>query len=305
MPSLLRRHESDPFKGEVMIKNMSNLLGVGLSSSLILLSACNGTGTGSQAILDSGDPHQIVKPGNQAPPATVASRSWSTDALLFVGSGTWGAEVASLENILASHGATYQTVSSAELDTMSLEDLVKFGLLIFPGGEGGTQAASLSADTHARLREAVQVRGVSYVGFCAGAFIAVGPAPAPGKDVSYGLGIVPGAELPYYYLENQLNPDIAMTMETFADGSQRDLVWYGGPVTPNIQGGVIAKYPNGDPAMTEVWSGQGFVILSAVHPTAPQSVRDAFGLNDSDGLDLDLAWRLLEAALHQKPLLAF
>ena len=59
----------------------------------------------------------------------------------------------------------------------------------------------------------------------------VAPAPKPGKDVSYGLGIVAGPELEYYYLENQ-GTEIAMTLASFPDGSKRDLLWYGGPVTP-------------------------------------------------------------------------
>lgn len=242
-------------------------------------------------------PTPTATPSPTATP-TPPARSYSTDVLLFAGSGTWSAEISALESILTSKGATYEKVSSAKLDSMSVDEIAKFGLLMFPGGSGGTQAGSLSSDTHARLRAAVQERGVSYIGFCAGAFIAVAPKPAPGRDVSYGLGIVDGPILDYYYLENR-GVSIAMTMESFADGTKRDLVWYGGPVTPKVAGGVIAKYPDGNPAISQMWSGNGFVILSAVHPAAPQSIRTSSGLNDSDGSDYEVAWKLIHAALNR------
>jgi glutamine amidotransferase-like uncharacterized protein len=221
--------------------------------------------------------------------------------MLFAGSGTWGTEVSNLENIMDSHGMSYQVVTSAQLNAMSVDQIAQFGLLIFPGGSGGTEADSLTSQTHANLREAVQVRGVSYIGFCAGSFIAQAPAPASGGDVSYGLGVVNGPELDYYYLENQ-GTDIAMTLLTFADGSTQDILWYGGPVTPSTAGGVIAKYPDGNPAITELWSGKGFVILSGVHPTANQATLSALGVSSTDGTHQDTAYNLLNAALHQQPM---
>jgi glutamine amidotransferase-like uncharacterized protein len=224
--------------------------------------------------------------------------------LLFIGSGTWGTEVTNLENILNSNGASFKEVTSAQLDAMSVDEIASYGILIFPGGSGGTEAGSLSTQTHANLREAVQVRGVSYIGFCAGAFIAEAPAPSAGQDVSYGLGVVAGPELDYYYLENQ-GTDIAMTLASFPDGSTKDLLWYGGPVTPNVAGGVIAKYPDGNPMITQVKSGNGFVIMSGVHPTANQATLSALGMSSSDGIHQDFAWTLINAALHQQPLPAF
>lgn len=238
------------------------------------------------------------------PTPSQSPRVYKIDALLFNGRGVWADEVASLRTILSSHGASFDEVSSDQLDRMSIDEISQYGMLIFPGGSGSTQAGSLNAETHARLRQAVQELGVGYIGFCAGAFIAVAPAPEPGRDVSYGLGVVDGPILDYYYLENQ-GKTIAMTLETFADGTQRDLVWYGGPVTPAISGGVVARYPTGDPAITQIWSGKGFVMLSAVHPAAPQRIRDYYGLSDRDGLDFNLTWRLLNATLLQKPLQTF
>jgi glutamine amidotransferase-like uncharacterized protein len=231
-------------------------------------------------------------------------RNYKVDALLFTGDGTWTSEVKSIRSILTGHNASFEEVNSDELDVMSVEDLAKFGLVIFPGGSGGAQSRSVSVTTRARLREAVQKRGVSYVGFCAGAFIAVAPAPAPGKDVSYGFGIVDGPELEYYYLENQ-GVDVSMTPLKTPDGKTRYVLWYGGPITPKIPGGVVARYPDGNPSVSQMWSGAGFVVLSGGHPTATQSMLTSLGVKAVDGLHLDFAWDLIDSALHQRPLPAF
>ena len=273
----------------------AHLVMIGIMSFSLVLSGC-----------DSGSATTGSTNGTSLPngPAANVARNYSTDALVFAGGGTWSSEVSSIESILTSNGASYQEVSSAQLDAMAAPDLAKFGLMIFPGGAGGTEAASVSATTHANLRQAVQQEGVSYLGFCAGSFVAVAPAPVAGGDVSYGFGVVNGPELGYYQLENQ-GTDIAMTLESFPDGSSEDILWYGGPVTPNVSGGVLAKYPTGDPAISQMWSGNGFVVLSGVHPTATQAMLSSVGMTSTDGIHTDLAWKLMNAALHQQPLPAF
>lgn len=278
-----------------------------IAAALFTLTACDGSSASSDSAgvaFTSPSTSSSTSTGtSQAPSAPAAQRTWTTDVMLFAGSGTWGTEVTNLENILNAHGIKFQEVTSAQLDAMSVDQMAQFGLMIFPGGSGGTEADSLSSQTHANLREAVQVRGVSYLGFCAGSFIAEAPAPASGQDVSYGIGVVNGPELNYYYLENQ-GTDIAMTLLTFANGSTQDILWYGGPVTPNTAGGVIAKYPDGNPAITELWSGNGFVILSGVHPTADQATLSAVGMSSTDGTHQDTAYNLINAALHQQPMAA-
>ena len=57
--------------------------------------------------------------------------------------------------------------------------------------------------------------------------------------------------------------------------------------------------------ITQTWSGNGFVILSAVHPAAPLSVSGSYGLTDSDGNDFEFAYQLILAALHQQAFPAF
>ena len=128
-------------------------------------------------------------------PSSPASRSYTTDFMIFTGSGTWSTEITDVEALITSQGHTYQEVSDAQLDAMTPAQIAQFGVIYIPGGEGSTEADGVSAATHANLRTAVQSLGVSYVGFCAGAFVAVAPAPAAGQDVSYGFGVVNGPVL--------------------------------------------------------------------------------------------------------------
>lgn len=275
------------------------ILSLGLTGGLTACSGSSSEGARNPASI-SGNPSI---PGAPAP-STNDPRAYVTDALLFAGDGTWSPEVASIESLLLSNGARYRKVYSAELGSMSVDEIAEFGLMIFPGGLGGTQAGSLSSSAHSRIREAVQKRGVSYIGFCAGAFIAQAPAPAPGGDVSYGLGVVDGPVMDYYHLE--YDGVTAETVDhTLADGTKLDILWYGGPVTPNVPGGVIARYPNGEPAISQMMSGDGFVIVSGTHPTATESMLSSLGVSSGDGTHRDFAWALIRSALNRAPMAAF
>src|SRR4051812_38995165 len=163
-------------------------------------------------------------------------------------------------------------------------------MFVWPGGSGTQMLNSLSGETRKRIRSAVIDYGVSYLGFCAGAFLGVSPAPSGTNAPAY-LSLIPAPVLDYYYLENQ-GVTYAMTMQTFADGSQHDIVWYGGPVTPNLTGGVVSRYPTGEPSITQAREGAGFVIVSGGHPASPN-----LGIGDKDGVDLDVVWMLIDAAL--------
>jgi len=235
-----------------------------------------------------------VSEAASAPKATAKARAYTTGALVFSGSGTWSSEVTSIETILQAHNVTFQDVGDDALNAMTVDQLNQFGMLLFPGGEGSEEAEGLTAQTHANIRQAVQQNGVSYLGFCAGSFIAVAPAPAAGQDVSYGLGVVNAPLLNEW--TGAGDADYVLQEDTFADGSQQNLLWYGGPVVPNTN--VIAKYSTGDPAMNEQMSGNGLVILSGPHPTADQAILDALGLTPDTG-DTSYAWTLMNAALTQ------
>lgn len=225
-----------------------------------------------------------------------AHTGYTTDVLIYAGDAAAYDDPEALAAIAESKGLTHQSVTSAELNQMSLDDLAKFGTIAWPGGYAGQMSDSLTAQTRDNIRRAVQERGVSFVGICAGAFIAVSP------DTSWGLSIVKAETLPYYHLEDE-GTDDAMVGIKLTQGSDRQLVWWGGPYLPEWQGGVIARYSdNNQPAIAQTWSGNGLVILSGPHPEAPENWRSKLGLSDSDGLDQEIAGQMLVAAAKQQPM---
>lgn len=222
--------------------------------------------------------------------------SATTDVLIYAGDAAAYGDPEALTAIAESKGLTSKSVTSDELNQMSLDDLSKFGVIAWPGGYAGVMSKSLTKEARDNIRRAVQERGVGYVGICAGAFIAVSP------DTTTGLSVIASPELPYYHLEDE-GTDDAMVGVNFTQGSAHQLVWWGGPSLPEWKGGVIARYSdNNQPAIAETWSGNGLVILSGPHPEAPEDWRTKLGLSDSDGLDQDIAGQMLVAAAKQQPM---
>jgi hypothetical protein len=226
--------------------------------------------------------------------------AFATDVLLFNGTGVSTSDWQTTEEIVKDHGWSYKLVNSAQLNAMSLDEISNFGVIIVPGGSGGTITSALTTSTRLRVRQAVRDRGVSYVGFCAGAWVAVGPEAETTGVASYGLALAKGAVLDLY-LPGGIEPTAAMVDVTFSDGKARDLVWWGGPSTPEWKNGVVARYENGEPAISETWAGKGYVVISGPHPEAPQSWRGTAGY-DSDGLDYDIAIQMITAALKKAPM---
>jgi glutamine amidotransferase-like uncharacterized protein len=268
---------------------------IGIVSGL-MVSACNsgGESTGTTSTGTTGTTGTITGIG---PAPVTATRNFSTDVLVFTGSGTWSTEISDAEALLTSNGATYEEVNSAQLDAMGADDMAKFGVIFIPGGTGSTEAQSVSSTTHANLRTAVQSLGVSYVGFCAGAFVAVAPAPTAGGDVSYGFGVVNGP-LENEYAGPGTNADYEEVSLSFATGTSEDILWYGGPITPNT--GVIAKYPTGDPAISQMWSGAGLVIIAGVHPDLSTTTLSSLGASPTTSAQ-NIAWEIFNAAITQQP----
>lgn len=228
-------------------------------------------------------------------PKTPRSK-YTTDVLIYGGDDAAYGDPEAFEFIAKSQGMTSKTVTSDQLNQMSVDDLSKFGVIAWPGGYAGVMSQSLTDATRENIKKAVQEQGVGFVGICAGAFIAQTP------DTKSGVEAVTGKELPYYHLEDE-GTDDAMVGVKFSDGKERQLVWWGGPYLPEWKDGVIARYTDtNQPAIAETWSGNALVILSGPHPEAPQDWRDKLGLTDSDGLDQDIAGQMLKAAETQQPM---
>jgi glutamine amidotransferase-like uncharacterized protein len=239
---------------------------------------------------------------------TATNSENSGDALIYAGEATAFGDAESIERILSGHQVSYRKVTSAEMNAMTLEELKKFKVIIWPGGYAGQMSESLETSTRERIRSVVNEHGVSYVGICAGAFIAVSPAPSANEaGPRWGLSLItlpedPESLLPYYYLEEQ-GIEEAMVEVELANQPNQSWVWWGGPYLPEVPEGVVARYKKtGQPAVIQTWANKGFVVLAGPHPEAPEDWRTKLGLADSDGLDHDLAWQMFEAALYQKPM---
>ncbi len=250
-----------------------------------------------------------VKPSASAPreensPDTSTSGTHG-DVLIYGGPGSWRAEIESLKKILLAHDVSYRVLAAAELDRLVQEDFQQFSAIVFAGGDAPTVRNSLQLKTRVNIRNAVQFYGLSYLGFCAGAWMAVAPEPLNGEvDVSYGLGIVYGPILQLTFLAKQGLPH-ALDNAFFPNGSRRKLLWYGGPITLDLPGTVVAKYSDGTPAISQVYSGKGLVVISGLHPAATKSILLNVGLFESEAIAPEFAWALLDAVINRKRLTVF
>jgi hypothetical protein len=212
--------------------------------------------------------------------------------LLFNGTGTSSHDVAAVEAILQSHQLDYSTANSSQLDEMSESRLRAYRLLIVPGGNFETIGNQLAPGSSARIRAAVQA-GSSYLGICAGAFFA-------GDSPYHGLNLTSGVQFHFYSAEARGIRKAAVAIAT-AGGATLDQYWEDGPQLTGW-GAVVGKYPDGTPAVVEGMSGQGWVILSGVHPEAPASWRRGLSFTTPASIDNAYAATLIDAALRRTSL---
>ncbi|MCM2278928.1 MAG: hypothetical protein NDJ89_12705 [Oligoflexia bacterium] len=274
-----------------------------LLATVMFASACSSAdpamGDRASSILPDTSRREPANPPVKVDPEPAPA--YKTAVLLFNGTGVSTSDWQNTEQIVKSMGLSYQLVNSSQLDSLTLDQIASFGTIIVPGGSGGTIAGNLSAGTRLRLRQAVRERGVGYVGFCAGAWVAVGPEAETQNTAAYGFAVAKGAVLDLF-LPGGRAPTAAMVDVTFsASGAHRQLVWWGGPSTPEWAGGVVARYDSGEPAISETVAGKGTVVISGPHPEAPQGWRATAG-TDSDGLDYDIAIAMIRSALEKLPM---
>jgi hypothetical protein len=80
--------------------------------------------------------------------------------------------------------------------------------------------------------------------------------------------------------------------------------WQDGPQLSGW-GSVVAKFPDGTPAVVEGTSGKGFVVFTGVHPEAPESWRGSMAFSTSEAADLTYAGAIISAAMSGTPLAHF
>lgn len=222
------------------------------------------------------------------------SSSGTESILLFTGAGSSPHDVAAIETILKSKHLSYATVNSLQLNEMSESRLSGYRLLIVPGGNFVDMGNSLKASTTANVRHAV-MGGLNYLGLCAGGFLA-GNFPAPYNSFNLSSGVKFG-----FYSAEEKGTHKAAVRITGADGPELDQYWEDGPQFTGW-GVVVAKYPDGAPAIVEGSVGKGWVILSGVHPEAPESWRRGMVFQTPAAADTAYAETLILAALNRTTL---
>ena len=225
----------------------------------------------------------------------VACSRAAPEILLFDGSGTSANDVAALEGVLRDHGLGYAKAGSRRLNDMSRRELDSFRLLIVPGGNFEQMGNGLTPGAAAKVHAAVR-DGLSYLGICAGAFLA-------GRSPYNGLDLTEGVRFDFYALEDRGVRKAAVPIAV-AGGATLDQYWEDGPELTGW-GDAVARYPDGTPAVAQGAVGQGWVILSGTHPEAPESWRRGMTFSTPVLEDQTYAAELIRAALERTRLAHF
>jgi len=179
------------------------------------------------------------------------------EVLFYNGAGATSGEIADLEAMITRAGYTYTAVNAPELAAMTEAEIATYKLIVWPGGNSITQGNALYQANPAiftNVHNAVVKSGVSYIGFCAGSFIAETSSVYHTFDIAR------------HYFNFYKQNAIDMVSLEFPQGSNMNVVYWNGPVV-NF-GYTIARFPNNAEAIGEDFVGNGFVILSGLHPEA-------------------------------------
>jgi len=245
-----------------------------------IATSVNLTGCGSHSAQTT-----AMVPAPALPPPIAAAEP----VLLFDGTGTTSSDVSAVKAVLSTLGISYATADSNQLNAMNEQQLGGYKLLIVPGGNSITIGQDLSAATTAAIRGAVQQYGVHYLGICAGAFFG-------GYSIYNGVDLTGGVSFDFYADENK-GIHVEPVEISFASSSPLDVYWQDGPELSGW-GQIVAKYPDGTPAIVEGQSGTGFAIFTGIHLEAPQSWRGRMTFTTPVSVDLTYAGVVIEAALN-------
>lgn len=213
----------------------------------------------------------------------------SASILLFEGSGASPGDVSAVEAVLDSNHLEYATANSSQLNAMSEPQIRRHRLLIVPGGNFVDIGNGLRRSTTVNIRNAVQ-SGVNYLGICAGAFFA-------GNSPYNGLNLTSGVRFSFYSAEARGVRRTALAIST-PEAPTLDQYWEDGPQLSGW-GEVVARYPDGTPAIVEGSFGSGVVMLTGVHPEAPAGWRRGMTFTTSAEIDHIYAATLIRAALNR------
>jgi glutamine amidotransferase-like uncharacterized protein len=217
----------------------------------------------------------------------MSANVWASPILVYRDAGVCPENCAeAVGDLAAEHFGSVKYVKASQITQAALKTAK---IWIQPGGNAIEAAELMTAEQKALLRNFV-AQGGSYLGICAGAFLA--DHFADDFNQVPGLGLIPGVSL------------------DFLPGNIDDLIlqvtWHSVPRYLYFQAGatfkfdnsrpvqIIARYADGRPAVVQFPYGKGTVVLSGPHPEAPKDWKTQ--LNDFDGEDFDLVTELFNRA---------
>jgi glutamine amidotransferase-like uncharacterized protein len=209
--------------------------------------------------------------------------------ILFNGAGTSPNDVEAIKNILSANHMDFVLLNSDQLNELDTNKLKKYKLFIMPGGNSIDISKGLTKETTTNIRNAVH-RGLNYFGICAGGFLA-------GNTHNNCFDITEGVQFKFYSAEDKGIRKAAVAI-TNADGTVIEHYWEDGPQFAGW-GDVVSKYPDGTPATVEGVYGSGSVILTGIHPEAPENWRKEFNFSTSIENSHKYAARLINAAIEK------
>lgn len=215
-----------------------------------------------------------------------------TQILLFTGKGVSPSDVKAIESLMNRARHAYATADSAQLNGMTPAQLSSYRLLIVPGGDFVTMGNGLTEETTEKVRNAVGA-GLNYLGICAGGFLA-GSFPRPYKSFNLSSGVKFG-----FYSASAQGFRKAVVRITTSDGQSLDQYWEDGPQFSGW-GEVSGRYPDGTPAIVHGHYGSGRVVLTGVHPEAPESWRKGMTFATPTSTSHEYAMKLIDRALTGK-----
>jgi glutamine amidotransferase-like uncharacterized protein len=215
--------------------------------------------------------------------------------MLFNGTGTSPNDVIAIKNILSSNNMDFILVNSAQLNKLDTSQFRKYKLLIMPGGDFIEIGKNLTEETTTNIRKAVN-QGLNYLGICAGGFLA-------GSTQFNSFDIANGIQFKFYSAEDKGIRKAAVAI-TNADGTIIEHYWEDGPQF-NGWGEVVSKYPDGTPATVQGKYGSGWIVLTGIHPEAPEDWRIEFYFTTSMENSHNYATWLIKAALKKTELYHF
>ena len=209
--------------------------------------------------------------------------------ILFNGTCTSPNDVEAIQYILFSNHMNFVLLNSAELNELDSSQLRKYKLIIMPGGNFIDIGKNLTEETTNNIQKAVY-QGLNYLGICAGGFLA-------GNTRNNSFNIAKDVQFKFYSIEDKGIKKAAVAI-TNADGTIIEHYWEDGPQFSGC-GDVVSKYPDGTPATVQGSYGSGWVVLTGVHPEAPENWRKEFYFSTSIENSHKYATILIKAAIEK------